>query len=429
VRREGEAGGIVIEPYRGYGSRYELFLMGRVFRQASAPLTHAAADSPESAPSRGRSRRRPQRRLQRRPQESTLLADLKASLRRLLRRGARGEIVRARYADVEESVETDRDGYFRLHMTLPEPPPADRLWHRVSLSVTLPSGGEAQASADVFVPPESARFVVISDIDDTVMHTGVASRAKTFWRLFAQPAESRAAFPGVAALYRALHGAEQNPMLYVSRSPWSIYPMLETFFRLHRIPVGPVLFLREWGISFRRLAPRRAPEHKLELIRKMLALYRDWPFVLIGDSGQHDPETYAQIVREHEGRVVAVYIRNVSRDPTRHAAIDGLAQQVLEAGSTLLLAADSIAIAEHAAERGLIQRDAVAEVTKESLAESDDAIARNVRTVRHRTAEQTQDAVARGELEEALESSGDEPPSTLVESGTANSNNRIGRQE
>jgi phosphatidate phosphatase APP1 len=34
------------------------------------------------------------------------------------------------------------------------------------------------------VPPETCRFVVISDIDDTVMHTGVASKAMMLWRLF-----------------------------------------------------------------------------------------------------------------------------------------------------------------------------------------------------------------------------------------------------
>ena len=41
------------------------------------------------------------------------------------------------------------------------------------------------------------------------------------------------AFPGVAALYRGLHegpgGDEGNPMLYVSRAPWSIYEVLEAW--------------------------------------------------------------------------------------------------------------------------------------------------------------------------------------------------------
>ena len=31
--------------------------------------------------------------------------------------------------------------------------------------------------------------------------------------------------------------------------------------------------------------------------RHMVALYRDRPFILIGDSGQRDPEIYAQVVR------------------------------------------------------------------------------------------------------------------------------------
>ena len=173
--------------------------------------------------------------------------------------------------------------------------------------------------------------MVISDIDDTVMHTGVASKAMMLWRLFMQGAESRVAFPGVAAFLRALHagasGAEHNPMLYVSRAPWTNYEVLDAFFRLHGIPVGPLLFLREWGLTVQSPLPRRGKGHKLELIRNMLALYRDLPFVLVGDSGQRDPEIYAQVVREHPGRVLAVYVRNVSRDPERVRAIEALARR------------------------------------------------------------------------------------------------------
>src|SRR3546814_6066391 len=60
-----------------------------------------------------------------------------------------------------------------------------------------------------------------------------------------------------------------------------------------------------------------AKDHKLALIRNMLELYDQFPFVLIGDSGQRDPEIYAQVVREHPGRVAAIYIRDVTRNPER----------------------------------------------------------------------------------------------------------------
>ena len=55
-------------------------------------------------------------------------------------------------------------------------------------------------------------------------------------------------------------------MLYVSRAPWGLYEMLSEFFQRHGIPVGPVLFLREWGLSWTHPLPRRATDHKQALI-------------------------------------------------------------------------------------------------------------------------------------------------------------------
>lgn len=180
--------------------------------------------------------------------------------RRFLRRGIADATVVARFCGAERELTTDRDGYFRVHMRPAQPPPADRLWHRMTLELISPARLEAQG--EVFVPPRSCSHVVISDIDDTVMDTGVANKLRMLWRLFLQGAESRVAFPGMAALLRALHrgasGVELNPMLYVSRGPWSIYEMLDEFFRLHAIPVGPLLFLREWGLTLRSPLPRRA---------------------------------------------------------------------------------------------------------------------------------------------------------------------------
>src|SRR5690606_19716965 len=147
---------------------------------------------------------------------------------------------------------------------------------------------------------EASRFAVISDIDDTVMHTGVANKLGMMWRLFVQDSKSRTVFPGVSALYRALHagasGDDGNPMLYVSRAPWGIYDVLEEFFRRHGIAEGPILILREWGVSWRNPVPRRAEDHKRVLIEAIMDLYSDLPFVLIGDSGQHDPWVYREAV-------------------------------------------------------------------------------------------------------------------------------------
>ena len=391
VRAARGRGGFVLQPYRGYGSREEVFLIGRVFKQptfGSRPVGGVPGQ----------------------------LIDI---LRGLLRRGVADAALIARFCGAEQRLATDRDGYFRVHLQLAQPPPAERLWHRLELELLSPT--RFQVDGEVFVPPPACRCVVISDIDDTVMYTGVAQKLKMLWRLFMQGAESRTAFPGMAALLRALHrgrsGSEFNPMLYVSRGPWSIYEVLDEFFNLHRIPVGPLLFLREWGVTLQRPLPRRAEDHKQELIRRMLALYRDLPFVLIGDSGQHDPEVYAQTVREHPGRVLAIYIRNVSREPDRPRAIEALAVEVVAAGSSLLLAADSLAMAEHAAAHGLIAPEALAEVQGERQVEQDEAEPGPVREIERPTADATREAVERGELRAALgeESAQGSPPNVVVE--------------
>ena len=389
VRAAQGEGGVVLEPYRGYGSRTEIFLIGRVFRQ--------------SRPDRARG--------------EDLRSQLRDVGRRLARRKISGAVVTARFCGTEERVTTDRDGYFRVHLRPRTRPPADTGWHTVELVVEQPQ--LVQAHGEVFIPPDHCRYVVISDIDDTIMHTGVANKLGMLWRLFVEDAQSRVAFPGVAALYRALYagrsGDESNPILYVSRAPWGIYDVLDEFFALHAIPVGPVLFLREWGITWRSPLPRKAEDHKQELIRNMLGLYRDLPFILIGDSGQHDPEVYRQIVEEHPGRVLAVYIRNVSHDASRIKEIEELAKVLAAAGSSLVLAADSVAMAEHAAKLGLIEGDRVSEVASERTAEEGATSKAGTRQVKRTTPDETAAAVAEGELQDLLETGPEGPPNIVVE--------------
>jgi phosphatidate phosphatase APP1 len=387
---QGEAG-VVIQPYRGYGSRSEVFLIGRVFRQSS----------PNSETNRG-----------------VLLTNLRDIGRRIARRAIPNAVVTIRFYGAEENFNTDKDGYFRVHLSPALPPPLDRSWHPMDLF--LPQPHAVQAQAQIFIPPASCRYVVISDIDDTIMETGVANKLRMLWRLFVEDAQSRVAFPGVGALYRALHagtsGDQQNPMLYVSRAPWGIYEVLEEFFDRHGIPVGPILFLREWGISWTSPLPRKAEDHKRELIHNMLTLYSDLPFVLIGDSGQHDPEIYRQIVLEHPGRVLAVYIRNVSRDPKRIREIEGLAKAVAGAGSSLVLVADSAVIAEHAVSLGLVPPETVSEVRDERTASGQIEQEPPTYSVQRSTPTRTAEAIAQGDLQDLVETGSKRmPPNVIVE--------------
>lgn len=341
VKGDSGRGGLFIQAYRGYGSSNRLFLMGRVFRQ----------------PGFGASWR-----------EDLLRRDIIDLIRRLLRKPIVGARVRIRYKDTNTVVHTDRHGFFRVDMELGTMP-SDVSWHEMELSLDSPADERATTIGEFYTPLSRARYGVISDIDDTVVYTGVANTAMMMWRLFAQGAESRMVFPGVPALYQAFHAGrdddEGNPLFYVSRAPWSIYQVLVEVFRRNRIPHGPILILREWGMKRGSLLPRRAKDHKLDAIRHILGMYPDMRFVLVGDSGQRDPEVYNRILREHPGRILGIYIRDVSNTQERSDVIDRLALETREAGCDLILAADNVAMAEHAASEGLIADCAVNAVREE----------------------------------------------------------------
>ena len=213
---------------------------------------------------------------------------------------------------------------------------------------------------------------MISDIDDTILETGVANKAVMLWRLFMEGIDYRPPIPGIAelltALYRGASGAEHNPLLYVSRAPWTLYEVLDAFFRAQGVPGGPLLFLREWGLRLWRPFPRRGRDHKLVLIRHMMALYRDLPVVLIGDSVQDDPNSTVRGARA-PGTRAPIYIRNISYRPERVRAIEAMSAEAALAGASLLLTPSCADMVAHAAGRGLIVADVVAPPAPEPPAE------------------------------------------------------------
>jgi phosphatidate phosphatase APP1 len=343
--------------YRGYGNRRELRLTGRVVEDTGGPSTHTA---------------------------ESLWTDIKRIYRALASRPVPGAEVRLCHGASEQIVQADENGFFTARLLcapLPgqaesggresaDDPEHEPIWEQVEVELVRPAFDEPVCKrACVLVPTARARMVIISDIDDTVMVTGVAHKLLMLWRLFAKPGASRVPFPGVAAFYRALYagstGDQQNPMLYVSRAPWTIYPELDRFFELHCIPVGPVLHLRDWGISFHHPLPRRQQSHKLDAIEQMLELYPDLPFVLLGDSGQHDPEVYAEVARNHPRRIQAVYIRDVTGNARRTEEIHELARELRKAGADLVLTDSTLAMAHHAVTSGWIAPAAIDEIERE----------------------------------------------------------------
>jgi phosphatidate phosphatase APP1 len=281
-------------------------------------------------------------------------------------------VVRVAIGAEAQEFHADDEGFFVGWMDATSPERIDEEWVRVRAELVSPGGGTPLvATGRALVPITRPELLVISDVDDTVLQSNVTSFLMAVRTMLFENARTRLPFPGVAAFYQALRqgvdGAARNPTFYVSSSPWNLYDIIEEFLEVQGIPSGP-LMLRDVDFGLDILSSRHHHTHKREMIRRVLTTY-DVPAILIGDSGQEDPEIYREIVRDYPGRIKAVYIRNVSMNEDRTRAIRALADEVIASGSSLVLADDTLAAARHAAEHGFIATEALAGIADEKDAD------------------------------------------------------------
>jgi phosphatidate phosphatase APP1 len=218
---------------------------------------------------------------------------------------------------------TNRNGYFLFDKTISlnlKDFADDGGWVKLKVSFVnevpnsiITNGNEFEA--ELLIPPLKASYGVISDIDDTILHTGVTSFLK--WRLIKnslfKKAHSRISLEGSPKFYRDLHdgkkGNEQNPIIYLSNSPWNLYQYLKLFLQVNDFPKGPIL-LRHFRTPFDKTLKPEKP-HKQKEIINTLKTYPHLNFILIGDSGEHDPAIYTEIAAQYPDRIIAIYLRSV----------------------------------------------------------------------------------------------------------------------
>lgn len=150
---------------------------------------------------------------------------------------------------------------------------------------------------------------VISDIDDTVKDSHVLDRpeliANTFLREYRPIA-------GMPELYQRFEKTS-IPIHYVSASPWQLYEPLQSFFATSKLPQG-TFHLREFDLK--RSSITAMFESTLNLKRQsidpLLKRFPNRKFLLIGDSGEHDPEIYGKVASEFSTQIIGIWIRNVA---------------------------------------------------------------------------------------------------------------------
>jgi phosphatidate phosphatase APP1 len=248
-------------------------------------------------------------------------------------------------------------------------------WHDAHAMTTPIEDGEvATGTGRVIKPSLQAPFLVISDIDDTILVTGLTEGVAMVTRTVLREADKRRAIAGMSSLYRGLARGVPNrtgnrkpepTFFYVSTGSWSFYPLLQQFMQLRAFPQGP-MFLTDWGPT-ERYVRRSGAEHKRTAIRRLFEAYPKMPFVLIGDSGQRDALTYAEMAREFPGRVRLIIIRQVGDDDDdRNIAVREQAGTLRAEGIPFHLVPDAARAAELCQAEGLCDEETLVEVAGES---------------------------------------------------------------
>ena len=152
---------------------------------------------------------------------------------------------------------------------------------------------------------------LISDVDDTIKHSSVTDKVELLKNTFLRDFR---AVEGMSELYSEL-AADEVAFHYVSGSPWQLFQPLEQFRSTTGFPEGTfhLKYFRPKDSSlFELLASQNAT--KLAAINPILDSFPDRRFLLIGDSGEQDPEIYGQIARQHPDQVIGIFIRNVTSE-------------------------------------------------------------------------------------------------------------------
>ena len=327
-----------LQPYFGYRSQNRLTITARALR----------AGKPNSDPFARRGRLQAMR---------TMLAqfasrEVPGLAVRLELRAPGGELI-------EREGVTDPEGYVRFDVPLEPawPLSPDPAWEVACLHWLTPEVPQC-IEAYVLAPGTATHLAVVSDIDDTIVETGITGGmravAKNWRRVLAELPDERIAVPGADVFYGALGGgavlvapggagtsytATHRPFFYISSSPWNLFSYLVAFQQSRNLPLGPIM-LRDWGLNRATFGSESHGGHKRAALDQLLAFYPAMRFALIGDDTQGDLAAYADTVAANPGRIAAVFIRT-GAGPLSPAELAGKA--TIEAGGVPLWLGDDFA--------------------------------------------------------------------------------------
>jgi phosphatidate phosphatase APP1 len=333
-----------IVPYRGYGNEHEIFIRGMVIED------------------KGLSKPKDKHRF---------WHNLLATVKRFSSDEIPGVVVKAELLGAELTVETDDLGFFDFHFRFEDKTEIllAKEWHIVHfqlLDEIVEDQPQVYATGEVRVVPSDQQRIIVSDVDDTVMVSHATQTLRKLRLMLFKNALTRNPFSNVGLFYHGLAEGkdklDNNPFFFVSSSEWNLYDLLEDFFTFNKIPKG-VFLLRTLTYSIYKFwkSGGGSHEHKYEKIKMLMEFYPNAGFVLIGDSGQHDPEIYSRLALDFPGRVEVIYIRTI-RSKSYLVNDENLYKKLATVDTIYMEVAETHEAVHHASKNGYTSIDLITEI-------------------------------------------------------------------
>lgn len=231
--------------------------------------------------------------------------NFKNSVRRFISNEVPHQEVELVIGDTIHSTYTDDEGYFVFELEYSLLTDDSNV---VKLDVRIPCQSPVKAKLIQI----DSQYIVVSDIDDTIIKTQVSSvlKLKLLFNTIFRNQYQRTAIEGMAEVYQHLQSEYNSNFFYISKSPHNLYTYIVDFLEHNDYPLGSII-LRDFG--WHLLNNKSSYGEKYMELEKLYKRFPDKKFILVGDAAEKDADIYADLAKKYPGQTKGIFIRKVGK--------------------------------------------------------------------------------------------------------------------
>lgn len=238
-------------------------------------------------------------------QSDSWWTNLKNSFRRFISNKVTHQELLLTVGDTEHTTKTDDEGYFSFKIQHSLLQSEDRV---PELKLNIP----CQPMVPAKVIKIDSDYIVVSDIDDTIIKTQVSSvlKLKLLFNTIFRNQYQRTSIEGMAEVYQYINKKYLANFFYISKSPYNLYTYIVDFLDYNKYPLGSII-LRDFG--WHLLSKKKSVGEKYQALDQLYQQFPTKKFILVGDAAEKDADIYADLAKKYPGQTIGIFIRKVGK--------------------------------------------------------------------------------------------------------------------